>query len=54
MTPRKWVSNSTAVQEPTPADDRAAQIDLSASELTPVKTLGVCWNAQDDVFTFNH
>ena len=54
MTPRKWVSNSTAVLEPISADDQATQIDLSASELTSVKTLGVCWNAQDDVFTFNH
>ena len=32
------MSNSTAVLEPIPADDRATQIDLSASELTPVKT----------------
>eukprot|EP00795_Rhopilema_esculentum_P006549 gene6549-12041_t len=52
MYARKWLSNSTAVLKVIPETDRAENIDLDAGELPSVKTLGIVWNAQRDVFTY--
>ena len=41
MHARKWLSNSPAVLEKIPEDDRAAQVDLEAESLPSVKTLFV-------------
>ena len=52
MKPRKWVSNSAELLKSIPAEDRAAQLDLSQGELPSLKTLGVSWDGQDDSFFF--
>ena len=53
MSPRKWLSNSEEVLKEIPVAERAASVDLENSELPSSKTLGVRWNAKDDVFTFS-
>ena len=53
MHARKWLSNSPAVLEKIPEDDRAAEVDLEAESLPSVKTLGVTWKAHEDAFTFS-
>ena len=49
---QKWCSNETEVLEEIPQEDRATGVKLEDSELPSVKTLGIHWNASDDVFTF--
>ncbi|XP_068728654.1 uncharacterized protein [Montipora capricornis] len=50
---QKWCSNRTEVLEKiSQKDQRATGVKLDDSELPGVKTLGVPWNAIDDVFTF--
>ena len=49
---QKWCSNRTEVLEVIPQEDRVTGVKLDDSELPSVKTLGVHWNASDDVFTF--
>ena len=49
---QKWCSNRIEVLEEIPQEDRATGVRLDDSELLSVKTLGVHWNASDDVFTF--
>ena len=49
---QKWCSNRTEVLEEIPQEDRATGVKLEDAELPSVKTLGVHWNASDDVFTF--
>ena len=52
MHPRKWLSNSTAVLQTIPEEDRAEEINLTKGELPNVKTLGDLWLAKEDQFTF--
>ena len=52
MEPRKWVSNSTSVLENIPSEKRAAEVDLEEGTMPSVKTLGVLWSANDDMFSF--
>ena len=53
MHAHKWLSNSQAVLEIIPPQDRASQLELHKNWSLAVKTLGVLWNAKEDVFTFN-
>ena len=41
------------MSEDIPEKDRATRVKLEESELPSVKTIGVQWNASDDVFTFS-
>ncbi|CAG2208607.1 unnamed protein product [Mytilus edulis] len=52
MYARKWLSNSKAVLQCIPEEDRASQVDLDEGYLPSVKTLGVIWQADNDIFTF--
>ena len=52
MHARKWISNSAEVLAHVPPDDRAGQINLEEGVLPTTKTLGVTWQAADDVFRF--
>lgn len=52
MYARKWLSNSQAVLQMIPSQDRACQLELSEDSSLAVKTLGVMWLAKEDVFTF--
>ena len=47
---QKWCNNRTEVLEEIPQEDRATGVKLDNSELPSVKTLGVHWNASDNVF----
>ncbi|KAL9968821.1 hypothetical protein ACROYT_G020955 [Oculina patagonica] len=49
---QKWCSNRMKVLEGIPENDRATGVKFDESELPSVKTLGVKWNASEDVFTF--
>ena len=49
---QKWCSNQKEVLEEIRQEDQATTVKLDDSELPGVKTLGVHWNASDDVFTF--
>ncbi|CAG2212937.1 unnamed protein product [Mytilus edulis] len=51
MYARKWLSNSKAVLPCIPEEDRASQVDLDEGYLPSVKTLGVIWQADNDIFT---
>ena len=53
MFAHKWLSNSKEVLEQIPVSNRAQNVDLSKDELPRVKTLGILWEAEKDVFTFN-
>ena len=52
MHARKWLSNATAVVKSIPVEDRASKVDIEFGQLPSLKTLGVLWHAEDDVFTF--
>ena len=52
MHARKWISNSKEVLQAIPEEDRATEINLEDGPLPSVKTLGVTWKAEEDVFTF--
>lgn len=54
MYARKWLSNSSVVLEQIPKQDRAYETELSKHELPSIKTLGVLWEAKDDMFTFRY
>ena len=52
MYARKWLSNEPEVLRNVPSSDCATEVDLDRGELPPVKTLGVLWCPEEDVFTF--
>ena len=52
MKARKWLSNSPEVLSAIPQELRALEIDLQHNALPVTKTLGILWNAQEDVFSF--
>jgi len=51
MHARKWLSNSPKVLKRIPVDDRASEVDLDQGHLPSVKTLGVLWVPEEDMFT---
>ena len=53
MHARKWLSNSPALLEHIPQEDRASEVDLDCDKLPSTKTLGIMWSAKDDIFSFN-
>ena len=52
MYAREWLSNSSRVLEHVPLRDRKSEVDLDTYPLPCAKTLGVCWQATEDAFTF--
>ena len=52
MYARKWLSNEPEVLRNVPSSDCATEVDLDRGELPPVKTLGVLWCPEEDVFKF--
>jgi hypothetical protein len=52
MHPHKWLSNSRTVLQQIPQQERAALFHLDDGQLPSIKTLGLQWVAEDDVFTF--
>ncbi|XP_052809477.1 uncharacterized protein LOC128237941 [Mya arenaria] len=52
MDARKWISNSKTVLEQIPVEHRAKTVDLQKNELPKVKTLGVTWVPEEDIFSF--
>ena len=52
MRAHKWLSNSQAILEVIPPQDRASQLELHENWSLAVKTLGIIWNAKEDNFTF--
>ena len=49
---RKWSSNEPVVIEDIPKEDRLPTLELDKDILPKTKTLGVMWEAERDVFTF--
>ena len=52
MHARKWLSNSPQVLKKIPIEDRASEVDINKDPLPTVKTLGITWLPEEDVFTF--
>ena len=52
MHAHKWLSNSRAVLQRIPPADRACQLELNEDDSLAIKTLGIIWLAEEDVFTF--
>ena len=52
MHAHKWLSNSQAILEVIPPQDKAFQLELHENWSLAVTTLGIIWNAKQDVFTF--
>ena len=52
MHAHKWLCNSQAVLQRIPSADRACQLELNEDESLAIKTLGIIWLAEEDVFTF--
>ena len=50
MQAHKWLSNSTKVLERIPAESRALEVHIASNGLPMVKTLGVTWLPEEDVF----
>jgi len=51
---RKWASNDLSVIEDISEDERLPSLNIQSGQMTcKVKTLGVLWKADSDVFTFN-
>jgi len=42
----------TQVLKKIPIEDRASEVDTNKDPLPTVKTLGITWLAEEDVFTF--
>lgn len=49
---RKWLSNERSVVEEIPEADRLPGLMIQNGNLPTMKTLGVLWNAEKDVFEF--
>lgn len=49
---RKWSSNDPAVINDVPAEDRLQRLEIQEEESPKIKTLGILWEAENDVFTF--
>ena len=49
---RKWMSNLVEVIEDIPVEDRLPGLQIDDGHLPTLKTLGVSWQADGDVFTF--
>ena len=52
MHARKWLSNVPEVLEHIPHADCVTEVDLDRGELPVVKTLGVLWTPNEDVFKY--
>lgn len=52
MRAHKWLSNSPKARERIPPVSRASEMHLASDDLPMVKTLGVTWLPEEDVFTF--
>ena len=52
MKTHKWIFNATKVLEAIPTENRASEMSLDNDKSSLVQTLGILWNATDDVFTF--
>jgi hypothetical protein len=52
---RKWSSNDKSVLEDVPEEDRQPGLEIreDGRSTGKVKTLGVTWKSENDVFTFN-
>ena len=50
----KWLSNSNFGMKNILIEDRAQEADLDKRGLPSTKTLGMLWNAKEDVFTYRH
>ncbi|XP_033103980.1 uncharacterized protein LOC117106683, partial [Anneissia japonica] len=48
----KWLSNDRSVLDSIEKSERAPSVPISLDELPTERTLGVCWNAEEDQFTF--
>ena len=48
----KWCSNEKVVFEDIAEDDHVTDVHLEDGQLPTIKTLGVLWQSNDDVFTF--
>ena len=53
MRTHKWLSNSLAVIERIPIQDRACKLEFNENSSFSVKTFGILWIAIEDNFTFN-
>ena len=53
MHTHKWLSNSSAVMDKIPIQDRAFKLEFDENSSFSAKTLGVLWIAAEDNFTFN-
>ena len=53
MQAHKWLSNSTKVLERIPVGITALEVHIASNGLPMVKTLGVTWLPEEDVFTFS-
>ncbi|XP_068734492.1 uncharacterized protein [Montipora capricornis] len=49
---RKWSSNETAVLEDAPVEDRQPSLEIREEGTPKIKTLGVMWETERDIFTF--
>ena len=52
MHAHKWLSNSEAILQMIPSQDRACQLELGDNNSPAIKTLGIMWFAREYVFTF--
>ena len=52
MHAHKWLSNSKAILQMIPSQDRACQLELGDNNSPAIKTLEIMWFAREDVFTF--
>lgn len=48
----KWSSNETAVLENFPLEDRQLSLEILKEGTPKIKTLGVMWETERDIFTF--
>ena len=51
MLARKWLSNSAKILEEIPLQVRASEVEIGKDPLPTMKTLGVTWLPEEDMFT---
>ncbi|XP_052778542.1 uncharacterized protein LOC128215986 [Mya arenaria] len=54
MKPRKWMTNSSVVLAEIPQGERAYKMEVTDTEMPSVKTLGLNWDSQEDMFFFRN
>ena len=53
MSAKKWLTNNESVNKSIPNNEKSPQLQFQDEKDIKIKTLGICWEATTDIFTFS-